>query len=157
MSDFLFSGRPASAGPSGPHFSPMSIVLRGAGPLLFSVTMLVVLVGCTGGDINDDVSIDPVSTADAAPAATTHDVAIELFQYQPDVIEIEAGDSVTWSNADAIEHSATFASNEMDIDTGLFQQDESITLTFPESGTYDYFCTRHPTMTGSVIVLEAEG
>jgi amicyanin len=148
---FLFSGRPASAGPPGPHFSPLSIVLRGAGPLLFSFTVLVVLSGCTGEDSNDDVSIDPVSTA------TTHDVAIELFQYQPPVIEIEAGDSVTWSNSDAIEHSATFASNELDIDTGLFQQDESITLTFPESGTYDYFCTRHPTMTGSVIVLEAEG
>lgn len=125
----LQSGGPASAGPSGPLVSPGWTTLRLAGPLLFSLVVISVLAGCTDAANSDDLAIDPV------PTATTHDVEIELFQYQPETIEIQAGDSVTWTNADAIEHSATFETAEMDIDTGLFQQDESMTLTLPDAGT----------------------
>ena len=75
--------------------------------------------------------------------------------YIPSVVTISAGESVTWVNEDSAFHSVTsgFYDTPIDLfDSGHLDPFDSYTLTFDESGTYDYFCTLHPWMEGKVIV-----
>ena len=75
--------------------------------------------------------------------------------YIPSKISIRQGESVTWLNEDAAFHSVTSGTyenpNEM-FDSGHLDPNESFTVKFEESGTFDYFCTLHPWMKGKVIV-----
>jgi len=75
--------------------------------------------------------------------------------YIPSLIVIEKGKQVTWVNEDSAFHSITsgFYDEPTDLfDSGHLDPFESYTLTFDETGTYDYFCTLHPWMKGQVIV-----
>ena len=75
--------------------------------------------------------------------------------YIPSNIEIEKGKQVTWVNEDSAFHSVTSGFYETPtelFDSGHLDPYESYTLTFDESGTFDYFCTLHPWMKGQVIV-----
>ena len=83
----------------------------------------------------------------------THTVAIADFAFSPDTLTITAGDTVTWTNEDAVAHTATSTSGAFD--SGDLEQGESFSLTFTTPGTYDYLCTPHPTMTGRIVVLAA--
>ena len=75
--------------------------------------------------------------------------------YIPSLIVIEKGKQVTWVNEDSAFHSITsgFYNTPTDLfDSGHLDPFESYTLTFDETGTYDYFCTLHPWMKGQVVV-----
>ena len=82
----------------------------------------------------------------------THDVAVEIarFVFDPVEVEIQAGDSVVWSNADIAPHTAT--SNDGGWDTGRIKKGEEGKITFDEPGEYPYFCAFHPHMKGRVVV-----
>jgi amicyanin len=84
-------------------------------------------------------------------AATTHQVEIVDFAFSPTTLTITAGDTVTWTNSDAVVHTATGSG----FDSGLLDQGESYSFTFSAAGTYDYVCTPHPTMTGQIVVQAA--
>ena len=75
--------------------------------------------------------------------------------YIPSKISIRQGESVTWLNEDAAFHSVTSGTYENPngmFDSGHLDPNESFTVKFEESGTFDYFCTLHPWMKGKVIV-----
>jgi plastocyanin len=93
----------------------------------------------------------------SAAAALAKEVRAEIsiFQFMPIEIRASVGDTVTWTNNDAIEHSVT--SDTMSFgrplfDTGFFEAGESRRLTFEESGTWLFHCARHPSMQGKIIV-----
>ena len=75
--------------------------------------------------------------------------------YIPSMIVVDSGNQVTWVNEDSAFHSVT--SGFYGVPTELFDSGhldpfESYTLTFDETGIYDYHCTLHPWMKGQVIV-----
>ncbi|WP_425340058.1 cupredoxin domain-containing protein [Nitrosopumilus ureiphilus] len=75
--------------------------------------------------------------------------------YIPSSIIVEKGKQVTWVNQDSAFHSVTsgFYDEPTELfDSGHLDPFESFSLTFDESGKYDYFCTLHPWMKGQVIV-----
>lgn len=75
--------------------------------------------------------------------------------YIPSVIKINVGDSVTWKNQDVAFHSVTSGSYENPdglFDSGHLDPNQLFTLQFDEAGDYDYFCTLHPWMKGTVQV-----
>ena len=75
--------------------------------------------------------------------------------YIPSKISIRQGESVTWLNEDAAFHSVTSGTYENPngmFDSGHLDPNESFTVKFEESGTFDYFCTLHPWMKGKVVV-----
>lgn len=96
-----------------------------------------------------------VGSAIASPshAGGTNAVEIADFAFSPPTLTIVAGESVTWTNADAVVHTATSGSGAFD--SGDLDPGESFTFTFTTPGTYDYLCTPHPTMTGSIVVQAA--
>jgi amicyanin len=86
-----------------------------------------------------------------ALAASTHAVDIVDFAFAPAVLTITVGDTVTWTNRDAVAHTATGDG----FDSGDLAQGASYSVTFTAAGTYDYLCTPHPTMTGRIVVQAA--
>lgn len=81
-----------------------------------------------------------------------YDVAIANFAFDPDVLEIQVGDSIRWTNDDSFNHTTT--SNSGVWDSGNLSQGASFVFQFTEAGSFDYICTIHPSMTGMITVTE---
>ena len=82
-------------------------------------------------------------------------VKIDNFTFAPARLAVKAGTTVTWRTEDDIPHTVTSA-------TRLFKSkaldtDDSFSFTFTEPGTYEYFCSLHPRMTGTIVVGSADG
>jgi plastocyanin len=95
----------------------------------------------------------PEASAGTDAAATADAVTVEIsdFAYGPETVTIPVGGSVTFTNLDTVPHTATAQDRDV-LQTGTLGQDESVTITFDEAGTYEYFCEFHPNMSGTVIV-----
>ena len=85
--------------------------------------------------------------------AADRSVEIVEFAFTPGTVTIQAGDRVTWTNQDAVAHTATGDGWS----TGLLDQGESGSIRFDTPGTYAYICEPHPSMTGTVVVEAAAG
>ena len=79
-----------------------------------------------------------------------NDVFIQGMTFSPSTITVAAGTAVTWTNKDAVTHNVT--SNPALFSSGGMVQGATYTYTFATAGTYNYKCTIHPSMTGTVIV-----
>ncbi len=85
----------------------------------------------------------------AEPVATTEVKMVKSYRFEPKTIEIEAGDTVTWTNEDNFTHTVEVDGRE----DHKVDQGESVEITFDEPGTYHYVCTLHSQdMDGTVIV-----
>jgi plastocyanin len=79
-------------------------------------------------------------------------VEIVEFTYQPDPVVVQVGGKVIWQNQDAAPHTAT--ADDGSFDTGTIEKGKVGSETFKEAGTFTYFCEIHPTMHGTVEVVE---
>jgi plastocyanin len=79
------------------------------------------------------------------------EVGIDNFSFTPRELTIAVGETVTWRNHDDVPHQIVSADRKFTpssvLDTG-----QSYQRTFERAGTYPYFCSLHPTMTGTVVV-----
>jgi len=73
--------------------------------------------------------------------------------FEPLQVSIQAGQAITWTNTGAVGHTATAAGGTFD--TGLLAPGESKTVALAAPGTYEYLCTPHPWMKGTIIVAAA--
>ena len=80
----------------------------------------------------------------------TMEVKIDNFSFGPAVLTISAGTTVTWTNRDDIPH--TVVSNDGVFKSKVLDTDDKFSYTFAKAGTYPYFCSIHPKMTGKVVV-----
>ena len=89
------------------------------------------------------------SGASSAPVATTEVEMVKSYSFDPKVIEIKAGDTVTWTNEDNFTHTVQVDGQE----DHRIGKGESVEISFDKAGTYDYVCTLHSQdMDGTVIV-----
>ena len=70
--------------------------------------------------------------------------------YNPTAIKVNLTTTVTWENDDFVTHSVTDV--EGSFDSGFIQAGSTWSHIFEKSGEYDYFCTLHPWMKGTVSV-----
>jgi plastocyanin len=92
----------------------------------------------------------PAGAFDGAHAAATHTVSLSGFSFHPSTLTIKRGDSVRWSwSIPKSEHNVTFRS--VHSRTG---SSGSLTVKFPNAGTFSYICTVHVAkgMKGKVVV-----
>ena len=92
--------------------------------------------------------------ARSAPA-TDAEVDIDQFTFLPQRITVKAGTTVTWINEDDVPH--TVASSSKAFKSKALDTADKFSFTFTTPGTYDYFCSLHPHMTGAVVVEAASG
>jgi len=84
------------------------------------------------------------------PTPQQTDVVIEGLAFNPEEINVPVGSTVTWSNQDSVTHTVT--ARDQTFDSGDLPVGGTFNYTFEEKGTFDYFCTIHPNMEGTVIV-----
>ena len=89
-----------------------------------------------------------VAAAETSQPST--DVKIDNFSFTPQEIKVKVGTTITWTNRDDIPHTVT--STDSIFKSKTLDTDEKFTTTFTKPGTYPYFCSIHPKMTGKVIV-----
>jgi len=89
-------------------------------------------------------------TASAQQKAETAEVEIDNFSFGPAELTVPAGTTVTWINRDDIPH--TVVSTDKVFKSKVLDTDEKFSFTFSKAGTYPYFCSIHPKMTGKIIV-----
>ena len=93
----------------------------------------------------------PAAT-DAAPAAAGDTpVDIRDFAFNPNTIEVAAGGTITWTNQDAVPHTATGVDRAV-LQSGTIQPGASFTQEFDTPGTFDFFCEFHGNMKGQIVV-----
>jgi amicyanin len=93
--------------------------------------------------------------AGLAWAAADAKVNIDNFTFGPEKLTVKAGTTVTWTNEDDIPH--TVASSTKAFKSKALDTDDSFSFTFTTPGTYEYFCSLHPHMVGTVVVEPADG
>ena len=107
--------------------------------LLAGVAAAAVLAaaGCGGAD------------EESEPVATTEVTMAKSYRFEPNAVQVEAGDSVTWTNDDNFTHTVQVDGREdHEVDRG-----KSVSIEFGEPGTYHYVCTLHSRdMDGTVVV-----
>jgi plastocyanin len=89
-----------------------------------------------------------VTLGAAAPAPSV--IKIDNFTFGPVAATVPVGTTVTWVNNDDIPH--TVVATDKSFKSKVLDTDEKFSFTFAKAGTYDYFCSIHPHMTGKVIV-----
>ena len=84
-----------------------------------------------------------------APAASVT-VTIDNFSFTPKEITIAKGTTVTWVNHDDVPHTVVDADKVFR--SKALDTDDRFSFTFNDAGTFGYFCSVHPMMTGKVVV-----
>ena len=84
--------------------------------------------------------------------ATTHNVNIVSGGYTPSTLSIKAGDTVVWTNTDTVDHTVTSMPT---YDSTTIMPGGTWSYTFNTTGTYNYSCMFHQTMTGQVVVTSS--
>lgn len=77
-------------------------------------------------------------------------VEIAGYDFSPRDLTVQGGTAVTWTNRDSVPHDATDADGSWG--TGLLREDQRATITFDSPGVFEYYCTVHPNMKGTVTV-----
>jgi len=133
--------------------------------------LAVGLVACGGGDDSTTDSEATTTVTEESGAAggseessdegsaagkLERSVKVEIvdFAYDPDPVQVATGGKVIWQNQDSAPHTAT--ADEGSFDTGTLEEGKLKSETFKEAGTFTYFCEIHPTMHGTVEVIDQE-
>ncbi|MFI5778899.1 cupredoxin family copper-binding protein [Nocardia sp. NPDC051570] len=93
---------------------------------------------------------EPPSTTTASAPVAGDAVSIENFAFAPATLSVRAGTAVTWTNKDEEPH--TVADKNGGFHSPGLGTGAVYTFTFTKAGTYDYVCTIHPFMHGTVVV-----
>jgi plastocyanin len=89
-------------------------------------------------------------TATDQPSVANAEVKIDNFSFGPETFKVSVGTKVTWTNHDDVPH--TVVSTDGVFRSKAQDTDEKFSYTFTKAGTYPYFCSVHPKMTGKVVV-----
>ncbi len=110
--------------------------------ITLSLALLMALSGCA-----------PVSAQSQAPVATTHVTMPRSYRFDPEVIRVSVGATVTWTNQDNFTHDVHLLGDINWISQPL-HPGESASYTFTKPGEYPYQCDFHAqNMKGTVIVV----
>jgi plastocyanin len=110
------------------------------GTLAFAMFVALALLSSTHGKDSQPRGSGPGKAIKA-------DVAIENFSFAPNALTLPLGATVTWTNHDNVPHVVASADNQFQ-KSAVLKSGQSFSHTFVTTGTYSYFCSIHPRMTG---------
>ena len=97
------------------------------------------------------VAGDP-AVPQSAENVHTHQVVINDFTFEPSTLTVPAGTVVAWVNKDDDPHTVIGTDPGSPIKSRPLDTGDRYSITLTKPGTYRYFCSLHPHMTGMVIV-----
>ncbi|PYT65024.1 MAG: amicyanin [Acidobacteria bacterium] len=92
------------------------------------------------------------SVTSAQEKMSTMEVKIDNFSFGPVALTVPVGTTITWTNRDDIPHTVVSTDDPKTFKSKVLDTDDKFSFTFSKAGTYPYFCSIHPKMTGKVIV-----
>ena len=122
------------------------------GPMKVSDDRLRKLLGLSRmsfHDVNHPIAITDLPL-EAESAGATHDVGIDNFSFSPASLSVPPGTTVRWTNRDDIPH--TVVADDRSFKSAVLDTDGQFSRQFTQPGTFKYFCSIHPRMTGTVVV-----
>ncbi len=125
------------------------------GPMKVETDRLKQLLGLASiayHDVHHPIAITdmPLENAVAAAGADGSQVVVDNFSFAPAAATVPAGATVTWTNRDDVPHN--IISTEKKFASPVLDTDEQFSHRFDAPGTYPYYCSIHPKMTGQVVV-----
>ena len=137
---------------------------------LIGLTLALVLVAAACGSDEPESSSAPAEVSDTSPSddtapagdsddsddsaagAATVEVTVAGFAFEPVALDVTAGSTVVWTNEDSTLHTVTPTDDPTGFGGGLDGSGTVVEAVFDEPGTYEYFCSIHPSMTGTINV-----
>jgi plastocyanin len=110
-------------------------------------SLILLLLAVTVAGLTSEVGKSKSADAKTPPAG---EVRIDNFSFNPVDLTVPVGTTVTWTNHDDIPH--TVVSTDKVFKSKVLDTDEKFSFTFSKQGTYPYFCSIHPKMTGKIVV-----
>ncbi|MGA9397225.1 MAG: cupredoxin family copper-binding protein [Anaerolineaceae bacterium] len=124
--------------------------------------ILIVAAGCaptvkSSATAPDLTSLPAANNSDQTAAGSTvvdGQLAIEIsgFAFTPQSAMVKVGTTVTWTNKDSATHN--IKADDGSFESGPINQGESFTFQFNTPGTFPYICTVHPSMQGTITVVQ---
>jgi plastocyanin len=90
----------------------------------------------------------------SANDAKTNQIVIKDFHFTPQTLTVKAGEKITWINRDEEPHTVVSVEKQFKKSAPL-DTDQEFTVTVGAPGTYTYFCSVHPKMTGTIVVVKS--
>jgi plastocyanin len=109
--------------------------------LLFILVVLNFYLAAWGNETTDG----------AAVVENKNKIEIKDFAFNPPTITVKSGETITWINRDEEPHTIVSVEKQFKKSPAL-DTDQQYTVTAGAPGTYSYFCSVHPKMTGTIIV-----
>jgi plastocyanin len=94
----------------------------------------------------------PKATPTSNTSAAAPNVSIGNFTFKPQSLQVAAGTTVSWVNEDDVPHTIVGSDPGSPLKSGALDTDASYSAVLDKPGTYPYFCSLHPHMTGTVVV-----
>ena len=91
---------------------------------------------------------------DAVDGTKKNQIVIKDFHFNPQTITVKSGEKLTWINRDEEPHTIVSVEKQFKKSSAL-DTDQEFTITAGAPGTYTYFCSVHPKMTGTIIVVKS--
>jgi plastocyanin len=112
--------------------------------LLCATTFLNLSIFTLAGEMKN---VDGASTAQ-------NTIEIKDFGFNPQTITVKSGQTITWINRDEEPHTVVSVEKQFKKSSAL-DTDQMFTITAGAPGTYTYFCSVHPKMTGTIVVVKS--
>jgi len=110
------------------------------GELLFGLRSLNLSLLGRAGEMNT-----------ASVGAKENRIEIKDFAFNPQTITVKSGQKITWINHDEEPHTVVSVGKKFQKSSAL-DTDQEFSITAGAPGTYEYFCSVHPKMTGTIVV-----
>ena len=117
-----------------------------AGILTVGILLVMAALAAPGGAFADSSK----AGASGGAQSTSVEITIDNFSFTPAIITVKTGTKITWKNRDDIPH--TVVSSDSLFKSKALDTDDTFSFTPSNPGTYLYFCSLHPKMTGKVVV-----
>jgi len=114
-----------------------------------ALPMMIVVALLSAGSGTVKANAQQQQEQQQAPAKNV-EIKIDNFSFAPGTFTVAVGTTVTWINHDDIPHTAV--STDGVFKSKVMDTDEKFSYTFTKAGTYPYFCSIHPKMTGTIVV-----
>src|SRR5262249_40352059 len=118
---------------------------------MFVLLTALALIAARGHRLHGS-SVQATSSENAAATVVT--VEILEFKFRPGTLTVHEGDTLEWKNEDVVPHTATAEGGGQTpiFDSGNIQVGAAWRYIAQQRGTYNYVCTLHPNMHGTLIV-----
>jgi plastocyanin len=115
--------------------------------LIHKIKMIALICGISSVAL----SVFADDAANTSAGSKTNKIEIKDFAFNPQKITVKSGEKITWINRDEEPHTVVSVGKKFQRSSGL-DTDQEFTITAGAPGTYEYFCSVHPKMTGTIVV-----